>query len=281
VRRLTLLCHYGVSSGPELLAHYLDHYEGLGVERGRIFIIVHGIAGDIATELTLDVLRRRGMHPAARVETFSCPLKHARYRELVSKHCAADDWVIYADGDELQVYPARLPDFVEQLAVHGRDYATGAFVDRLAAGGALASIRPSPSLWDQFPLAASVTERLMGGWTRKVCVVLARRALSEGGAHALHFTGDRERDYARTHAQVVRSVEVHHFKWTESLPGRLHDKLVGARGDLDRVDGSEFMAEYERLAEHLRRHGRIDLAALDDVRWVGRPSAKGTEVPLP
>jgi hypothetical protein len=266
-QRINLICHFGATSGPELAHHYLDHYHRLGVD--RFLFIVHGDGGDQRTRDVLGALAAYGVQPVLTVDSFSVKLKLDRYNAVLNEQCGDAEWVIYADADELHVYPAALHEFAAALEQRGEAYATGAFHDRTAQGGELAPIRAAPSIWEQFPYVLPVTESITGGWTRKVCLVRAGWRLAEGGAHALSFGAGAVADYARTHAdQRTKQVEIHHFKWDQGLLFRLGNKLSGSSGDLDRVHGPEFMDEYERLATHLERQSRL---ALDGARWVGTP----------
>jgi hypothetical protein len=265
--RISLLCHYGASSGPLLLEHFLDHYWNLGVD--RFFVILHRSESGEHTRQILDTLARRGLEPAALVNTFSIKLKLERYREVVALRCTPEDWVLYADGDELQVYPSPIHQFASSLQARGIGYATGRFVDRLAPAGELAAIRPSPSLWEQFPYAAPVTERITGGWAQKVCLARAGLRLAEGGAHALALGRGVMADYQQTHAEArVPPVDIHHFKWDHSLRVRLANKLNVRAGDRDAVDGVSFIAEYHRLAAHLSQHAGI---YVENPKWAGVP----------
>jgi hypothetical protein len=214
------------------------------------------------------------------VSDFSTKLKLRRYGAVLEQYCSNDDWVLYADGDEFHVYPRPLPEFLRDLAARQIDYATGHLIDRLAPDGVLERIRSNPTLWDQFPFGGTVTASIVGGWTRKVCVARGSLRLAEGGAHALRFGGDVNASYARTHADRPSDtmIEIHHFKWDASLRSRLADKLSGASGDRERVDGAHFMSEYRNLALHLRCHSRI---VVDDVRWLGTPLLQYVDFPEP
>ena len=275
--RIVLVSHIGARSGPALVRHFLDHYYRLGVD--DFLIILHGSRGDAQSVAIERELARYNQAPALWVDSFSCLLKRARYQKVVDAHCRPRDWVIYADVDELQIYPAALHDFVGKLALSGLDYATGHFVDHLADNGVLAPIHPELSIWEQFPYVGLVTEELTGGATRKVCIARARRRLGDGGAHTLAGPGDYHDNWRRTHAGAWSepSIQIHHFKWDASLPERLDNKLQGLAGDRDRVDGSAFMGEYRRLAAHLGGGSVVHVAAL---RLFGRPKLAEERAPL-
>jgi hypothetical protein len=261
-RSISVVCHYGAHSGPELMAHFLDHYYRLGVE--RFLVVVHGTPGDGRTDAVLRELHRYRIEPVLSVTSYSSALMHARFDAVVRTYCHRDDWVVYADGDELQVYPSRLHDYADELGRRGLDYATGAFVDHVTSDGALAPIRSDASLWEQFPCVAHVTRDITRGWVRKVCIARAHRKLGDGGPHTLAIGADAGERWRLTHSGPWSepSIEIHHFKWDATLRQRLSDKLNGAAGDRDRIDGAGFMDEYRRLADHLEETGgRVALEA--------------------
>jgi hypothetical protein len=237
------------------MAHFLDHYHRLGI--GCFLVILHGSRGDGSTNAVLRELDRYAVRPVLCVTSYSGALKRRRVQSVVRTYCHDDDWVVYADGDEFQIYPSRLHDFTSDLERRGLDYATGQFFDRVTSDGALAPIRRDTSIWQQFPCVAPVTRELTRGETRKVCIARAYRKLGDGGPHSLAMESGIGENTRRTHAGPWSEpmVEIHHFKWDATLRRRLDDKLHGGAGDRDRIDGAGFMVEYRRLANHLTEEG--------------------------
>jgi hypothetical protein len=196
---------------------------------------------------------------------------YMRYLAVVRAYCKLDDWVLYADADELQVYPDELHAFAANLEAQGRDFVTGRFVDRIAPDGDLAEIQSDVSIWAQFPCAARVTEQLMHGETRKVCMARASRPIGDGGAHTVRFTHRYGDNLRRTYASAwgAPPVEVHHFKWDASLVERLDNKLTGRGGDRDAAHGKGFIWQYRQLAQHVAMSGRVQV---DGARSADTPS---------
>ncbi len=257
-RPIRLAACIGVKSSPHLLSHFLDHYRHLGVD--EFLIVLHAARGDARAEAAKDRLAQAGVRPLREVEEYSAALKLAYTTELVRRYCEADSWVVYADLDEFQVYPDGLRAYLSERERYGHRFARGRVVDRLSAGGELREIQPTPSLWDQFPVAASVTRGLLGAWDRKVCAAKAMVPLADGGAHAVCYGRAPNVDYRLTHYLPrlhERRIAIHHFKWDATLPQRVREKVEGRGGDLDRWHGDGFMREYRRLDEYLRREGRI------------------------
>ncbi len=284
---IKLVCMMGVKSNPYLVDAFLDHYDRLGVD--AYVVILHSEPGDPRAGVVLERLRRYGIEPVARPSEFSAALKRTLFLDALARHCTADDWVVYADLDELQVYPELLPRLLAECDELGYTFVRGRFVDRLAAGGQLPEIQGETTVWEQFPFTAPVTERIARGWTGKVCAAKARIPVGEG-AHAVQFGVDPERNYVRTshdpraHPTVI---EVHHFKWDASLARRTREKINGAGGDRDAIDDPSFMHEYHSILEHVHR-GRL---TVDDVTFAGTPQLhyvrpprddrRSTDLPLP
>jgi hypothetical protein len=135
---------------------------------------------------------------------------------LQKEHLRRDDWVVWCDSDEFQVYPAPLPDVLAQCNALGVDYVRGAFVDRVAADYSLAAFNAQTPVWETFPHTCNVTLALARGDPRKV--VLARaNVLVHGGKHA-----PKNAENLKT---IHGWVQVHHFKWDATLLDRLRYRV--------------------------------------------------------
>ena len=261
---IRLVSVIGVKAPRPLVGHFLDHYRDQGVD--DILVVLHAPPGDCRFEAMRALLEKRGIRPVQKIGEYSAKIKKAIFEEIVARLCAPDDWVVYADVDELQVYPADIPSFLAAREQFGHRFVRGRMVDRIADGGELLEIREEPSLQEQFPLSADIGHRICGAWDRKVCAAKARVPLSDGGAHAVDHGFPRVGwNYRWTHRMPWRrepTIEILHFKWDATLAQRLHDKLAGIGGDVDYRDGPGFMREYRALADHLDRHGgRLEVPA--------------------
>ena len=252
----------GVKSSPHLIAHFLEHYHTLGI--GRFLVILHAEKADPRADEAKQLLARWDIRPLREIEEFSAKLKLRHVTEVIREHCEPQTWVVHADVDELQVYPGGLIPYLEDCERRGHAFARGRIVDRLAPGGELIEIRPSPTLWEQFPACARVTQTLIQAWDRKVCAARASVPIADGGAHSVSYGYERRPiwNYRLTHYLPrwrERRIEIHHFKWDATLPQRVREKLDGLGGDLDRWHGAGFLREYRTLDAHLKRFGRISI----------------------
>jgi hypothetical protein len=265
--RIHLISYVGCKAHPWLIDQFLEHYSRLGVD--SMLIILHGAEDDPRMTIARDILARHGVTPAFEAREYSAPLKHRRSCGLMDDYCRSEDWVLHADVDELQVYPDCLPDLLESCDDRGYRFVKGRFVDRIAADGRLVPIESGSPLWDQFPVAASVTREIPGGWVHKICAMRGDLRPGDGGSHGLDYDVDGFRKFATAHRDprgLPGYMEIHHFKWDETLLQRTIEKLEGYGGDRDSEEGPYW--EYERLLAHLAQNDRLQVS---DARRVGTP----------
>ena len=243
----------GIAHGHELLPYYLDHYRRLGVER---FVVA----------CSPELQRTLAWGPDA--EPVDLPHGFQRSRlvgmieeELRVRYARADDWLIPADLDELNGYPASMPDLVAQMEREGATHVEGPLADRLAPDGVLAELRPfedGQSIWDQYPLEATVGARLAGSRVDKV--LLSRGDLGWGVGHHQLRDAPGLKPFSRRGA-------AYHFKWRADL-----GRNLAWRVENEARARAPWTAESVRLREYLDAHGRIRLEDVD-ARAGWRPAA--------
>jgi hypothetical protein len=138
---------------------------------------------------------------------------------------------------------------VAEMNRHNDWAVRGWIVDRLALGGELKPVLPSPSIFEQFPVEGHVTANLLGAWTQKIMLCRKRVRIKGGTRH------DTENAYYdRVPIGDGSQYRVLHFKWLAGLPERLEQRLreTGTAGAYHR--------ECTALLSHFRAHGRIDLS---------------------
>lgn len=233
-----------VGSYAKVLPQMLNHYRTLGCES----IVLHLHLGNPKDAIESDVKRIMTEHGAAVTSITMGPWVHTLnavlYRSLVSKK-AADEWIIYADQDELQVYPGDLKDILNFCDSRGYDYVEGCLLDRIAHDGLLREVDETP-VWNQFPLGGFVSYPLVGGRPTKIVAARAGVILTAGQHTARNGKGcPRSEIY----------VQVHHFKWVGSLLARIRE-----RKDVHYFATDPFWVEQERLINYCNiNKDRIDI----------------------
>jgi len=203
------------------LPQLVQHYRSLGVERFLLTLQLEPStaqqARDRDYERFLVMLSSLGIGEGSRLDNDfygAAVMKHQR--TIVEQHLGSEDWIVWCDTDEFQVYPAPLPEIVKRCDAQRIDFLRGAFVDRVAADYSLAVFDGQSSIWDTFPRAVNVTMALAHGDPRKV--VLARKSVKvSAGKHEPTSPGDLK--------TIVGWVQVHHFKWDATLPARLRYRV--------------------------------------------------------
>lgn len=266
---VSLVSCVGVKSGTELLIHFLDYYESLDVD--RFLIILHTPRGDDRNPVFREILKSRDITPVEEIPIYSARIKMTRSKRVVEKYCSANDWVLYADLDEFQLYPKQLKNVLDECENANYDFVRGRLVDRIAPNGKLKKIYSKPSLWEQFPYKAYCTANIMGGWDHKVCVAKSKIKFSDGGNHAIDYGYSEQKNYEISHNKINTYpdlIEIHHFKWDSTLMQRVKEKLSRAGGDLDSVHGNSFIKEYLRLKQHIEQYGYVQTT---DAEFIGIP----------
>lgn len=264
---LKLICHMSSTTAPALISHFIRHYKNAGVD--KFLIIFHEADGHAFR--AKNILKSHNIDPVMIVEDYSASIKARRVEKIKARYVSPDDWVIYADVDEFQVYPEKLSGLLRKCDRMGYDALPGVFVDRVAIKGELKEVTESPSVWEQYPYRANVTSELSGGWTRKICVARASVPLNYTGAHTRLYDCGVHREYKTTYLDCrnwPEKTEIHHFKWDATLIPRLQNKLNGLAGDRDAIDGESFIQEYFHLYQHILDNNRISIAGL---QYIGIP----------
>ncbi|MEU6718025.1 glycosyltransferase family 2 protein [Nonomuraea sp. NPDC046802] len=224
----------------ELLPHLARHYRKLGVE--SFHIVCHAESeSDANYERLLEECRRADIRPLH--------LHVGAWRETLNMRLKAyimgqrpGDWFVIADLDEFQVYDRPLGELIQLCERVGADHVNGCFLDRVAPGGELLAVDES-SIWERFPLAGAVSSKI--SLTLPLKTGLAR-------GHVQLLPGHHGTVGGRALPRDAGFIQVHHFKWTESVIRRLRWRV-------------EHLAREDRRAEHnaLVTHARAALAHID------------------
>lgn len=249
-----------ITDTPVLLAHWVEHYRALGVS--EIVAAVGSPKGDLQfldTVIALALPIR--IAPYTYGPHYSMQKTWMMYAAARLLQPEDQTWMIYADVDEFHEYPAPLHELIEACERGAIDAVVGDFVDHVAAHGLLPEVAPAPSIWEQFPIACSLSVSVLGAFGQKV--MLARHRVKLRGS-GLHHT-DPSSLY-RWPIGLRSDYRVHHFKWTAGVMERLRKRLRGACHPAYRRESARFLDWYESNAQRIR----VDDARLCS-RWCGKP----------
>ncbi len=258
----------GVAHDLALLPHWLRHYLALGVEPGRIVVILNATdPADPGIGRAREILAAAGVThpPEIWIAPYTSGTMWAKRGEVQARVCPPGDWVLNADVDEFHRWPEPMADCLGRAEALGADCVQGVMIDRLAPGGALAPVRESPPALEQFPLRAEVAASIGGtsaahGRGGTVKIMAARgRLLPHRGGHCP--VAVREARYLYRHPlgsfreiddpafRFSVPTQVDHVHWTDTLPDRLEKRLA--------TPGvSPAGAEYgRRQLDHFARNG--------------------------
>ncbi|MFJ8694682.1 glycosyltransferase family protein [Streptomyces roseolilacinus] len=232
-----------------LLDAAITHYRTLGVESFHIARHIESF-DDPDFQRSQDVVAQHGVsftavHQGPWDEDLNGYLIQAQMR----RH--PNDWWVVADLDEFHVYDRPLVDVIAECEAGGYDYVKGALLDRVAADGSLAALKPHESIWAQYPLAGLVTLRLPGAGSSKV--TLAR------GDVRLHL-GQHGAETGRLMPAEKAFPQVHHFKWNDSALARLVQREQAYSSGDWHLTYPDTVDESRRMLQHLQANGgRIDI----------------------
>lgn len=260
----------------DLLPQFVEHYRNLGVERFLLSLHIDPTmdAAQAAAEKARfeATLARLGIDEAYYFEgTFDAVPFYNHQADMQARFAAPDDWVVWADSDEFQLYPAPLASIVAQLEKHDVHYMGGVFVDRVAADGSLPPFDPARSVWEQFPVACLVTKDLAKGDTKKVVLARGWVQISHGShvpsierpLHSAALRIPREK-YPQLRTAYGR-VQVHHFKWDASVIERLRQRVTP-----EWKAKHSYWIESQRLLDYFEANGmKFDFADLTIVEIEG------------
>jgi len=201
---------------PELLPHFLAHYQRLGAT--QVIVSVRN------AEILNHAEHTCGSWPFAAC-TYTVSQRFADSDKRLVELGLLDqfgvgqnDWVSHADVDEFHEYPRALAEIIRNMNTHNDWALRGWVVDRLAENGELRTVFPQPNIFEQFPYSGNVT-RFIGASTQKI--MLARRRVRLAGWCA-HDTENAYYDRVPFAGEYI----VWHFKWIAGLVERLQARMV-------------------------------------------------------
>lgn len=260
-RRIWFTSCIGVDYSPALIPHFLRHYRDLGIPAERFLLVLNTARFRIRPMRAARAAVAQAGVPGAVIwrGPYTSEVKQAKVRALLDRHVAPEDWIVHADADEFQEYPAPLPEFLRSVEAEGANVVSGVLLDRLAEDGRLRAVAPSPSPFEQFPVVGRVGPRVLalttddGGDKRKL---MAYR----GNLRANRGSGDIAEEMAADARPSRREGVIHHFKWTDDVLDRLRRRVRTYRRK-----GYGWWTQSQRFLDYYEEHGRIRLEDVDAV----------------
>jgi len=221
-----------------LLPHFLDHYKHLGVNR---FIIgthpqIHDTVRNMVANQPVELF------PIS-FRMLSTGVEGNNKDELRQEaKFTRNDWLIPADLDEFNQYVAPPLDLIARAEAENVSHYRGKFADRLSFDGTLSLDHPLPSIWEQYPLEADISQRLVQGCTDKVTLVRGDQSLSAG-----HHTVEGV-------DPAPISCTVHHFKWRAGVLDALQRRI-----NCYQEQGIPWWVESKRVLDYFSTRDKFDL----------------------
>lgn len=215
------------------LTQMIKHYSGMVDE---IYINYYNTSGtDIDTEDVLDALKDLLNIVELDLLTIKLIVRNGRgkydwqevtniYNETTSMN--PDRYWIIADCDEFQYWPMDPREIAAECRKKGYTFVTGGFLDRIGSGGKLEKIsEPGDDLNRLFPCVGFFRYPTSGACPNKVVMVRGDQRVSSGQHYALFPDGSNSwgRKHRLRYPVEDCFVQVHHFKWDESVLQRLQD----------------------------------------------------------
>ena len=236
-----------------LIPHFIRYYNRLGVQ--SFIISVHELkpgilkrAESLVSKLDCDVR----LVPVSERQ-LSTGVEGNNKEEIRTNYIGPEDWIIPADLDEFIQFPVPLRQLIDEMVRYDTTFIKGSFADRIAKDGCLSATVPDVSIWQQYPLAALVSQRLVRCWSHKVTLCRGDCMLASGHHNVIRP--------CRPH--LYRYSTIHHFKWRKGLIPALK-----RRAGFYRSAGWPCYLEAERPLAYLERFRKISPDEFDaEVGW--------------
>jgi len=235
----------------ELLPHFINHYESLGVTK---FIL--GIWQGQHNPIWNQILKYNN-NKIQLIKSYDEPLSEPLETQFADKirliYLNSGDWYIPTDLDEFHVFPGyeNISVLIDDLNKSNSDFVWGKMVDRLTTDGSIPQhITPTPSIWKQFPRGCRLSLPILKACDRKVS--LAKQKLKILAGHHYINGSDSEGWTNQANKFTVNSI-TYHFKWFGNLLEKEETKMSHYKSL-----GFDYYTENERLIKIIKENnGKI------------------------
>lgn len=208
------------------LKHQLRHYKN-DVRDAYIIVYEHENSNKSTKDEVEAIAKEEGfkIHTVRTHRPFDWEEVTRIYNEI--KDLYPNDWWLIADDDELQLYWEPIEELIEDCEKHGWEYVSGGFVDRIGLDGTFPEIKPDSNLWQLFPIASFFRQPLSKACPNKTCLAKGRIRVSNGQHYIMEgknvVWGTRGWLHPKRYPINRNLVQVHHFKWDNTVFQRLLD----------------------------------------------------------
>ncbi|MGJ8609465.1 MAG: hypothetical protein ACSHWY_00130 [Octadecabacter sp.] len=137
-------------SDQDILAHFIAHYEALGVDKSRMFLDVFS-TDDAAIDHVCETIEAMGLPTPEILRTaFKAGAASRQRRTRQRTLTQLGDWVVCPDIRDLAVYPRDIPTAIRALEESNSYYLEGPIFERATALGTAPKITPAPPIFEQF-----------------------------------------------------------------------------------------------------------------------------------
>jgi hypothetical protein len=137
------------------------------------------------------------------------------------------------DLDEFWKPPCPVAELVRRMESAGLPYCIGRMIDRFAADGSLAELRPGDDIWTRYPIESKFTRAVLVGGDNKVFLARGNQIISNG--HHEVFG----RPVIEAPGILGGDLYCHHFKWRHGLIERMKRILATSKPVLSTAWESE------------------------------------------
>ena len=238
-----------------MLRYMLNHYKDIVDE---IFVVVYLSSNkdkvlsevkQITKDLNIDI------HDT----TIEEPFNWERVTELYNqtKLLKPNDWWIVSDDDEFHFYPKPINELIDECEEYGYKFITGAFLDRIGAGGSFPTITEDSDIFKDFPLGGSFRHIVSNACPNKTVVTKGEIQVTNGQHYAKIDDDDTYGDkwnHPLRYPVDKCFIQVHHFKWDISVISRIRD--------VSRIKKSyTYHEEYKKMFDYIMdNNGYIDIS---------------------
>jgi len=157
----------------DLLEHFLDHYQRLGVQLSTSATILIHKKDEESVQEMLKVLEKFEVSRYSITDRYISKAKKDAVNNWISS-LPEDSWALYPDSDEFFTFPCSM----EGLVRDGVDAFRGEMMERLAEGYMIPALRALPRrISEQYPISCPYRKNMMqGNWANKYMLFKTRDA---------------------------------------------------------------------------------------------------------